>query len=237
MLRLRTAKVDVRGAGGAVGPTREVFHRDLRQLEEGVVALAVRVKDAIAKAVRALADRDGALAREVMAGDRAIDEQEMELEHRCLTLLALQQPVASDLRAIGAGLRILIDLERIADHAADIARVAARLEGQELVKPLIDIPRMASLAQDMVARAVDAYVARDEAAARSVAASDDEVDHLFSQVFRELLAIMVQDSRTVDQATHLLLVASHLERVADHATNVAEAVIYAVTGQRPELND
>lgn len=218
-------------------PVRQAFQAQLNELEQGIVALAVQVKDVIARAVAALAAMDAVAGREIVAGDRAIDDREAHLERECLRLIALQQPVAGDLRAIGAALRILIDLERIADHASDIARTAVRLEGEALLKPLIEVPRMAELAQNMVARAVDAYVRRDEVAARALVAVDDEVDHLFSQVFADLIALMGQRPEAVRQGTHLLFVASHLERIADHATNLAEAVIYAVTGERPELND
>jgi len=218
-------------------PTREAFQTQLDGLEQGIVGLAVRVKGVIARAVAALAAMDADAGREIVAGDRVIDDLEAQLERECLRLIALQQPVAGDLRTIGAALRILIDLERIADHASDIARTAVRLQGEGLLKPLVDIPRMAELAQDMVARAVDAYVRRDAAAARALVEVDDEVDHLFSQIFRDLVALMGRRPEAVRQGTHLLFVASHLERIADHATNLAEAVIYAVTGQRPELND
>ena len=218
-------------------PTQKPLHIQLQALEQDIVALAVRVKGVIARAVNALASLDAVEGREIVAGDRGIDEDELELERQCLLLLALQQPVARDLRAVGAALRILIDLERIADHAADIAKAAVRLEGQTLIKPLVDIPRMADLAQEMVAQAVDAYVRRDEAAARALVVLDDDVDHLFSRVFRDLIALMTERPEAAHQGTHLLFVASHLERIADHATNLAEAVIYAVTGQRPELND
>ncbi len=217
--------------------TREGFHVQLAGLQQGIVSLAVQVKQVIARSVAALAAMDAAVGREIVAGDRAIDDYEAELERACLRLLVLQQPVAGDLRAIGAALRILIDLERIADHGADIARIAVRLEGESLPGPLTDIPRMAEIAQDMVARAVDAYVRRDAAEARALVALDDDVDHLFSRVFRELIALMGQRPEAVRLGTHLLFAASHLERIADHATNLAEAVIYAVTGQRPELND
>lgn len=218
-------------------PMHESRQMQLHALEQDIVALAVRVKAVIARAVDALARMDADAGREIVAGDRAIDEHELELERQCLLLLAVQQPVAGDLRAIGAALRILIDLERIADHAADIAKAAVRMEGQTLVQPLVDIPRMAELAQEMVARAVDAYVRRDAAAARDLVQLDDDVDHLFSRVFNDLIGLMTMRPEAAHQGTHLLFVASHLERIADHATNLAEAVIYAVTGLRPELND
>jgi phosphate transport system protein len=228
-------------------PTREAFHAELAGLERDIVGLAVDVKERIARAMQALAAGDAAAGEALVAGDRAIDAREMDLEHRCLRLLALQQPVAGDLRTIGAAWRILIDLERIADHAASIARTAVRLardgsgpgpEGPEISPDGWEVlPHMAEIVQDMVARAVDAYVRRDAQAARELAAVDDEVDHLFSGLFRQLVAEMGRRPDLVHRDTHLLFVASHLERIADHATNVAEAVIYAVTGQRPELND
>jgi phosphate transport system protein len=186
------------------------------------------VKDAIAQAMAALVALDAQAGARVVAGDRTIDEERTRLERESL---------ARDLRDIGAGLRILVDLERIADHASDIARVAVRLEGETLPKPLEDIPRMAEIAQGMVAAAVDAYVARDAAAAEGLTRADDDVDHLFSRVFGDLVALMQARPDAVRVAAHLLLVASHLERIADHATNLAESVIYAVTGERPELND
>lgn len=217
-------------------PTREGFQYQLDALERGIVGLAVQVSDVLARAVAALVSLDAAAGRVIVAGDQVIDDREAELERDCLRLIALQQPVAGDLRTIGSALRILIDLERIADHGTAIARTAIRLEGQTLAEPLTDISRMAELAQEMVTRAVDAYMRRDAADARELVDVDDDVDHLFSAVFRKLVASMAQRPESANQATHLLFAASHIERIADHATNLAEAVIYAVTGRRPELN-
>jgi phosphate transport system protein len=215
---------------------REAFHAELKHLEEATVALAVQVKEMIAQAVSSLQHLDAGLAQRVIDGDQVIDDREHELEAECLKLIGLQQPMAGDLRLLGAGLRILIDLERMADHAVAIAKTTIRLQGETLIKPLIDIPRMAQIAQEMISRAVEAYVQRDPGQARSLVALDDEVDHLFSQVFRELLVLMMQDPGTINQGTQLLFVASHLERIGDHTTNLAEAVVYTVTGERPELN-
>jgi phosphate transport system protein len=217
--------------------SRAGFHAELRRLQEAVAALGVQVRDVIARAVAALERSDGRLGAEIVAGDKAIDDRVHDLEEECLKLLVLQQPMAGDLRALGAVLHILIDLERMADHAADIARTAVRLNGERLIKPLIDVPRMAAICQEMLSRALDAYVQGDAARAEALVALDDDVDKLFSQVFRELLLLMMQDARVINQGTQLLFVASHLERIADHTTNLAEAVIYAVTGQRRELND
>lgn len=216
---------------------REAFHAELEHLEQEIVALAVRVREMISRSVTSLQHLDVDAARQVVDGDHEIDETEHELEAEVLKLIGLQQPMAGDLRLLGSALHILIDLERMADHAVSIARTTLRLQGETLIKPLIDVPRMAQLAQEMAARAVDAYVQRDAGQARALVKLDDEVDHLFSQVFRELLVIMMQDPRTINQGTQLLFVASNLERIADHSTNLAEAVIYTVTGERVELND
>ena len=217
--------------------TRVAFHAQLDDLKRDIVALAVRVKGLIPRAVGVLRAADAEEGRRLVEGDRAIDEDELRLEARCLRLLALQQPVAGDLRFIGAAIRILIDLERIADHAASIARTAVRLQGHPAAPTPAGIARMAELVQDMVARAVDAFVREDAQMAHDLVTIDDEVDHLFSGTFSELVEQIGRHPQAASQLTHLLFAASHLERIGDHATNVAEAVIYAVTGQRPELND
>jgi phosphate transport system protein len=216
---------------------RVPFHDELRQLQEAIAALAVSVREVIFRAVQALEHTDGEAGERIIAGDDLIDRRVGELEEECLKLLVLHQPLAGDLRTIGAALHILIDLERMADHGVDIARTAVRLRGEKLIKPLIDIPRMAAICQEMISRALDAYVQGDAGRAEALVALDDVVDKLYSQIFRELLLIMMQDPHTINQGTQLLFVASHLERIADHTTNLAEAVIYAVTGQRRHLND
>ncbi|WP_370636984.1 phosphate signaling complex protein PhoU [Gelria sp. Kuro-4] len=194
------------------------------------------VEKAIAEAVRSLAERDLELAEKVVAGDDLIDTMELDIENRCLRLLALQQPMASDLRVIGTALKIVTDLERMADHASDIAKVTIRLQGQPLIKPLVDVPRMAAIAREMTRQSLDAFVQRDVNMALAMIESDHEVDHLYSQIFRELLTYMMEDPRTIQQATYLLFVGMYLERIADHATNLGEWIIYMVTGEKKELN-
>jgi phosphate transport system protein len=194
------------------------------------------VEKAIAEAVRSLAERDLELAEKVVTGDDLIDGMELDIENRCLRLLALQQPMASDLRVIGTALKIVTDLERMADHASDIAKVTIRLQGQPLIKPLVDIPRMATIAREMTRQSLDAFVQRDVNMALAMIESDHEVDHLYSQIFRELLTYMMEDPRTIQQATYLLFVGMYLERIADHATNLGEWIIYMVTGEKKELN-
>jgi phosphate transport system protein len=160
----------------------------------------------------------------------------MDVERRCFRLLALQQPMAGDLRIISTALKVVTDLERMADHAADIAKVTLRLAGAPPVKPLVDIPRMATVAAYMVRSALNAYVARDVDMAMLMIRMDDEVDHLYSQIFRDLLELMRARPETVHQGTHLLFVANYLERIADHATNLGEWIGYMVTGSRHTAN-
>lgn len=216
---------------------RNSFHGELEELQAEILKMGGIVEEAIDRAVHSLSNQDVALARQVIDDDDVVDDLEIAIEKRCLNILALQQPVAGDLRVVGTALKIVTDLERMADHASDIAKVTVRLEGQPLIKPLIDIPRMAELAQRMTREALTSYVRRDQELARRMIQLDDSVDHLYGQIFRELLVYMMEDPRTIRQATYLLFVAQYLERVADHATNLGEWVIFMVTGDRVELNN
>lgn len=195
------------------------------------------VEDQIRRAVKSLTERNLVLAQLVIADDDRVDQMEMDIERQCLTLLALQQPLAGDLRAVTTVLKIITDLERMADHAADIAQVTLRLKTQPLVKPLVDIPQMARLASSMVRLALNAYIHRGIDEAMTMIRLDDDVDHLYANIFRDLLELMSQRPDTVEQATYLLFVANYIERVADHATNIGEWIIYMVTGKRKEMND
>ncbi len=185
----------------------------------------------IHKSVKALVDREDALVEAALAHEEEMDLLCIEIDDRCFTLLALRQPMASDLRFLVAGIKINSDLERIGDQAVSIALRARSLITQPELKPLIDIPRMARLAQEMVRQSLDAFVNKDTALARSVIEADDEVDMLRDQVFRELLTYMMGDPATIPRALDLILVSRHLERIADHATNIAEDVIYIVRGE------
>lgn len=216
---------------------RKSFHAQMDELKQQVLKMGSLVETAIFDAVKSLKEQDIKLANKVVQGDDLIDRLEIETEQECLKLLALHQPMAADLRFIGTALKVVTDLERMADHASDIAKMTIRLEGQPLIKPLIDIPRMAEVAQKMVRDGLDAYVRRDTDLALAMIEYDHEVDHLYSQIFRELLVFMMEDPRTIKQATYLLFVAQHLERIADHATNLGEWIIYMVTGERKELNN
>ncbi len=207
------------------------FDQELEELKANLLRMVGLVEKSIGEAVRALVEREDALAEEVIREDARIDEMEVVIEEACLRLLALRQPIAVDLRFISSAMKINNDLERMADQAVNIAERALELNKEALLKPLIDIPRMSELAQSMVKESLDAFIHRDAELARSVRDRDDEMDHLRDQVFRELLTYMMQDPKTINRAVHLILVARHLERIADLATNVAEDVVYFVQGK------
>jgi phosphate transport system protein len=202
------------------------FERDLDALKEQLLLMGGRAEAIVLKATEALRRRDQSLANEVFGDDRVIDQMEMDIDARCVRLLALQQPLARDLRFITAALKITNDLERVGDHAVNIAQGAQRLSAEPQLKPLVDIPRMAQLAGGMLHEALDAFVRQDTEAARALVRRDDAVDDLNRQVFRELLSFMVENPSTISRAMELILVARNLERVADLATNVAEEVVF-----------
>jgi len=198
--------------------------------------MGTMVEQAIFNAIKSLKNRDEALAKQVIDGDDTIDVFQVQIEDDCVRLLALQQPMASDLRVISAVLKISNDLERIADHASDVSKVTMRISGQPLIKPLIDIPRMSEITQKMLRISLDAFIRRDASEVEQLIDYDHEVDALYHQIFRELLTFMLEDTRTINQATHLLFVGRHMERMADYCTNLGEAVYYMVKGERKNLN-
>ena len=211
---------------------RQNFDQDLETLRQDLVRMGEIVQVSIKDAVEALAKRDKDLARRVMEGDDVIDRMQVEIEDRCISLIARQQPVATDLRILGTGLKITTDLERIGDHAFDIAKIVLLIGDEPLIKPLVDIPRMAEISQQMLKDSLQAYLKLDIELAEQVCRADDRVDELYHQVFRELLTYMLEDAKKIKQATQLIFVARYLERIADHSTNVAEWVIYLATGER-----
>lgn len=211
---------------------RHSYDQELADLRQALQNMGKAVDKAIDDAVISLAQQDAELARQVMEYDDAIDQMEIEIEDKCMLLIARQQPLARDLRIIGTGLKITTDLERMGDHAYDIAKIALATQHQPLIKPLVDIPRMAQMTQTMLKNSLEAYTTLDIALAEQVCLNDDEVDNIYHQVFRELLTYMMEDPKTISQATQLIFVARYLERIADHATNIAEWTIYMVTGQR-----
>ncbi|MDD2497530.1 MAG: phosphate signaling complex protein PhoU [Desulfitobacteriaceae bacterium] len=216
---------------------RQAFHGHLKDLQQQILCMGSLVEEAIACSVKALSMQDIKLAQKVIDGDDRVDQFFVKIEDHCLKLIATQQPMAKDLRKIITGLKIIGDLERMADHAVDIARIAIMVSSDPLIKPLIDIPRMSEYAQKMVKNCLDAYVNEDTKLANSVGSDDDQVDHLHKQIFRELLTYMMEDPKTIKQATHLLFVSRYLERIADRATNIGEAVIYQATGDRLDINN
>jgi len=215
---------------------RQSFEQQLQKLQEDVLVLGSMVENAITEAVSALKRRDLEASRRLILADREINEKRFAIEAECLTLIATQQPLAGDLRTIAAVLEIATELERIGDYAKGIARISLMIGTEPLVKPLIDIPRMAEKARDMLHRALEAFIRRDAAAARAIPEEDSEIDALYNQVYRELLTYIIADPRTIDGATHLLWAAHNLERTGDRVTNICERVIFTVTGEMTELD-
>jgi phosphate transport system protein len=208
--------------------------RQLGQLQQEVVSLAGIVDKAIIRAVDALKRRDLAESQQVVREDDYIDQKRYEIEERCIDLIATQQPMARDLRTIIALLHISVELERIGDYAEGISKISLMMGEEPPLKPLIDIPRMADKATQMLRDSLDSLVSRDVVKANQVWQDDDEVDALYDQVYRELLLFMIQNPQTIQKATYLLWTAHDLERIADRATNIAERVIFLVTGKMVE---
>ena len=204
------------------------FHEELDALKQTLLAMGGLVEDQIRRVMIALLERDGDLAQEVIDRDRQVNTYDVEIDEKCVELLALYQPTAGDLRFITTAMKIVTDLERIGDQAVNIAQRVLELNQEPQLKPYIDLPRMAASAQAMVKGSLDAFVARDTALARRVRAEDGAVDDLNHQIFRELLTFMMSDPGTIPRAIRLILIARFLERVADHATNIAEMVVYMV---------
>jgi phosphate transport system protein len=215
---------------------RETFEDQLRGLQDELLAMGALVDRAIERSIQALADRDVKMAQEIIDDDALINQAQREIEERCLVLIATQQPMASDLRVIASVSSIATELERMGDHAEGIGKITLLMPDQPLLKPLIDIPRMAEKGRSMLRQQLEAFVRRDVEMARNSATGDEEVDALYDQIYRELLIFMMNDPRTISRATHLLWVAHNLERIADRTTNIGERVIFLVTGQVEELN-
>ncbi len=207
------------------------FHEELDALKQTLLAMGALVEDQIRRVMRALVERDDALARDVIERDQQVNAYDVEVDEKCVELLARYQPAASDLRFLTTAMKIVTDLERIGDQAVNIAQRALELNKEPQLKPYIDLPRMAAKSQRMVKDSLDAFVAHDAELARDVCVRDSEVDALKEQVFRELLTFMMGDPKTIARALHLILVSRFLERVADHATNIAEMVVYMIEGK------
>ncbi len=217
-------------------PTRVIFDRSLTGIRDDLLRLTSMTDRSIADSIKALVDRNEDLARQVSVNDSALNDLRYAIEEHCYTLIATQQPNATDLRDVVGSLSIATNLERIGDHAAGIARLTLRMVNQPLLLPLVNIPQMAELGREMVKGAVDAFLSHDAALAERIVARDKDVDVLHEQVYRELIGFMTKDSTTIERATYLLWVSHNLERIGDRATNICERAIYAATGELKELH-
>ena len=215
---------------------RAEFDQELVNLQNDLLMLGSMVEKAILRSIDALRLRDLAASEQIVKDDNLIDDKRFAIEERCIDLIARQQPLAGDLRRLVSFLQIAVELERMGDYAEGIAKISLMMGEQPPLKPLVDIPRMAEIATAMLRRSLDALVNRDVDEALNVSQADDEVDRLYDQVYRELLLFMLQDPKTIERATYLLWTSHNLERVADRATNVAERVIYLVTGRLTETH-
>jgi len=207
------------------------FDQELNNLKENLLKMASLTEETIAKSIKALSERDESIAKEIINDDDVIDLLELDINNHCLKLLALKQPMAIDLRLITSAMKICSHLERIADQTVNISQRTLELAKQPLLKPLIDIPRMAKIAQQMVIVSIDGLINNDSTRLKELYKQDDIVDNLNEQIFRELLTYMIEDPRTIKRAVSLILVGRHLERIGDLALNIAEEVFYIIEGK------
>ncbi|MDW8278654.1 MAG: phosphate signaling complex protein PhoU, partial [Anaerolineales bacterium] len=213
---------------------RKTFEQEIQQLKDEILLLGSMVEQATLDAVEALKKRDMRWSEQIIAADKKINEKRFELENKVMILIATQQPMARDLRMIASILEVISELERMGDYAKGIAVINIRMGEQPLLKPLIDIPRMAQKGTDMLHRALTAFVNGDVETARAIPEEDDEVDMLYEQVYRELMTYVMADARTIERANWLLWAAHNLERLADRVTNICERAVFAVTGEYKE---
>ena len=215
---------------------RAMLDRELVGINQNLLRIGGLVDTAIERSIRSLATRDTGLARQVDADDAKVNALRFQVEEECLALIARQQPAASDLRAVLAAFSIVTDLERMGDHAAGIARTVLHMGDEPLLKPLIDLPRMAETCREMLRQALQAYVERDAEKARVIVGMDDTVDALYTQIFREILSFMVEDPHTTSRGLYLIFAAHNLERIGDRVTNIVERVLFMASGEMRELN-
>ncbi|MGV8145432.1 MAG: phosphate signaling complex protein PhoU [Alkaliphilus sp.] len=215
---------------------RNMFDQQLQELNILLLKMGAMVQEIIECSVNALINQDLESAEKINSMDDKIDSLELIIEDKCMNLIALQQPMAKDLRVIATILKIITDLERMGDHAVNISRVTIKIGNEPFVKPLIDIPKMAKLTQEMVHSSLNAFTNSDIELAKKVALDDDQVDDLYEQIYTELINKMIQNKKIVEQATNLIFIGRYLERIADHSTNICERVIYMVTGELVEIN-
>lgn len=216
--------------------TRNSFDLKLQQLHEDLMAMGEAVAKQIEDSINALKEQDETLAKEVIQKDDVIDNFEEDIEDKCIKLMATEQPLASDLRRIFITTKIVTDLERMGDHAVDIAKISKKLICENYIKELIDIPNMAKIVEKMIKDSLEVYITTDINRAHEVSKMDDQVDILFRSIFDELLVIMRNDQATIKQASEFLFVCKFLERMADHATNICEWTVYLESGEKLKLN-
>src|SRR5512133_301536 len=214
--------------------TRAAFDRQLTELRDEVLILGSMVDKAIDRSVEALKRRDVNEARVIVSDDFKINRKRFEIEEKCMLLLATQQPMAKDLRTIAAVMHIITDLERMGDHAEGIAKITLAMGDEPLLKPLVDIPKMADKTRDMLRRTLDAFISVDPEAAKAISLEDDEVDDLYDRVYRDLIGLMVKEPADLSRATYLLWVAHNLERIGDRVTNICERIVFMATGRMEE---
>jgi phosphate transport system protein len=211
--------------------TDKQYEEDLRKLRENILYMGGLVEDQIDKAVKSLVDRDSDLAKLIIERDHEVNRLDVDIDDLCIRLLALHQPAGRDLRFITTGLKITTDLERIGDIAVNVCERTLELNEEPQLKPYIDIPRMAQIAQRMIRESLDAFVREDTGLALKVCKDDEEVDQLNSQIFRETISHMIEDPQTINRAMKISFISKYLERIADHATNIGEMVIFMVKGK------
>ena len=214
---------------------RKTFENEIQQLKEDVLQLGSVVEQAILDSVEALKKRDVKASEKVFQEDQQINQKRFDIENKLMVLIATQQPMARDLRLLASTMEIISELERMGDYAKGIANINIRMGDAPLLKPLIDVPRMAQIGADMLRRALIAFVNEDVEAAKSIPIQDDEVDALYNQVYHELMMFIIQDPKTIERANWLLWVAHNLERVADRVTNICERTVFIVTGEMKEI--
>ncbi|MEW8955219.1 phosphate signaling complex protein PhoU [Clostridium sp.] len=217
--------------------TRTSFDLELRNLHNDLLRMSSIVEKQIYNSIEALKNKDEALAGEIIKNDDIVDKLQKDIEDKCIKLIAREQPVAKDLRNIFTTTKIVTDLERMADHAVDIAKIVKRLKDEEYIKELVDIPRITEIIQKMIKRAIDAYVDGNVDLAYATCKMDDEIDAIYKEIFKELIELMINDKTVINQAAQFLFVCKFLERIADHVTNICEWTIYLVTGETVDLND
>ena len=214
---------------------RKTFENEIQQVKDDVLMLGSMVEKAILDSVEALKKRDVKASERIFVEDKEINKKRFEIENKLMILIATQQPMAHDLRLLASCMEIISELERMGDYAKGIANINIRMGDAPLLKPLIDVPRMARIGVDMLHQALSAFVNEDVETAKSLPVKDDEVDALYNQVYRELMTFVIQDPKTIERANWLLWVAHNLERVADRVTNICERTIFIATGEMEEI--